>query len=322
MHGSDGPTFDHWDIEVDADDPPDDLAALAADVDDPEEGFFGRGSMTWHINRENAMYLAGVTAALLQLGHPKVAAGVADHSDFSQDPTGRFIRTFEIVDSIVFADLETALEAAMVVRRVHDWVTGELEEDVGPFEAGERYDANTEENLLWVHATLLDQSIQAYETFVGDLTDAEKEEYYQEAKVFGQLFGVSRERYPETLSDFWGYYERELEGTVAVGTRGMEQRNQLLEATVLPGVSRLRLLRPIQAFFGAATMPEPARAAFELPWNDRRQRLYDAVAAGVRRLLPYVPYRIRYNRNYRRNVRRLQDSHAADRGVDKPQASR
>jgi uncharacterized protein (DUF2236 family) len=322
MHGSDGPTFDHWDIEVDADDPPDDLAALAADVDDPEEGFFGRGSMTWHINRENAMYLAGVTAALLQLGHPKVAAGVADHSDFSQDPTGRFIRTFEIVDSIVFADLETALEAAMVVRRVHDWVTGELEEDVGPFEAGERYDANTEENLLWVHATLLDQSIQAYETFVGDLTDAEKEEYYQEAKVFGQLFGVSRERYPETLSDFWAYYERELEETVAVGTRGMEQRNQLLEATVLPGVSRLRLLRPIQAFFGAATMPEPARAAFELPWNDRRQRLYDAVAGGVRRLLPYVPYRIRYNRNYRRNVRRLQDSHAADRGVDKPRASR
>jgi uncharacterized protein (DUF2236 family) len=268
------------------------------------------------------MYLAGVTAALLQLGHPKVAAGVADHSDFSEDPTGRFIRTFEIVDSIVFADLETALEAAMVVRRVHDWVTGELEEDVGPFEAGERYEANTEENLLWVHATLLDQSIQAYETFVGDLTDAQKEEYYQEAKVFGQLFGVSRERYPETLSDFWAYYERELEDTVAVGTRGMEQRDQLLEATVLPGVSRLRLLRPIQAFFGAATMPEPARTAFELPWNDRRQRLYDAVAAGVRRLLPYVPYRIRYNRNYRRNVRRLQDGHAADRGVDKPQASR
>jgi uncharacterized protein (DUF2236 family) len=322
MHGGDGPTFDSWDIEVDTDDPPDDLAALAADVENPAEGFFGRGSMTWHINRENAMYLAGVTAALLQLGHPKVAAGVADHSDFSEDPTGRFIRTFEIVDSIVFADVDTALEAAMVVRRIHDWVTGELQEEVGPFEAGETYEANTEENLLWVHATLLEQSIVAYETFVGDLTDDEKEEYYQEAKVFGQLFGVPRELYPETLGDFWEYYERELEETVAVGSRGTEQRDLLLEASVVPGLSRLRVLRPIQGFFGAATMPEPARAEFELEWNGRRQRIYDAFAAGVRRLLPYVPYRLRYNRNYRRNVRRLQESRAAELGADQPKASR
>jgi uncharacterized protein (DUF2236 family) len=322
MHGSDGPSFDHWDIEVDIDDLPEDLAALAAEVETPAEGFFGQGSMTWQINRENAMYLAGVTAALLQLGHPKVAAGVADHSDFSEDPTGRFIRTFEIVDSIVFADLETALEAALVVRRIHDWVTGELQEDLGPYEAGETYDATTEENLLWVHATLLEQSIVAYETFLGELTDDEKAEYYQEAKVFGELFGIPRERYPETLDDFWAYYERELEETVAVGTRGMEQRDLLLEASVIPGVSRLRALRPIQAFFGAATMPEPARETFELPWNGRRQRIYDGVVGVVRRLLPYVPYRLRYNRNYRRNIRRLRDSHRAELRPDHPKASR
>jgi uncharacterized protein (DUF2236 family) len=68
-------------------------------------------------------------------------------------------------------------------------------------------------------------------------------------------------------------------------------------------------------------MPEPARAEFELEWNDRRQRIYDAFAAGVRGLLPYVPYRLRYNRNYRRNVRRLQESRAAELGADQPKAS-
>lgn len=321
MHGSERPDFDHWDIEVDTSDPPDDLEALIEDVDTPEEGFFGQGSMMWRIGRENALYLAGVTAALLQLGHPKVAAGVADHSDFSEDPTGRFVRTFEIVDSIIFADLETALEASMIVRRIHEWVTGELAEDVGPFAEGETYEANREENLLWVHATLLEQSIVAYETYVEELTDAEKEEYYQEAKAFGQLFGIDPERYPETLEDFWAYYERELEETVAVGERGMEQRDLLLEATVLPGISRLRVLRPVQAFFGAATMPEPAREAFELEWSDRRQRVFDAFAGAVRRVVPYVPYRLRYNPNYRRHIRRIERSPTVELRAGHPKAT-
>lgn len=305
MHGSGTPDFDHWDIEVDTSDPPPDLIPLIEDVDDPAEGFFGPGSLVWRINRENSLYLCGVTAALLQLGHPAVAAGVADHSDFSEDPTGRFIRTFEIVDSIVFADLETALEASMIVRRIHDWVTGEIQEDLGPYEAGDSYEANNEPNLLWVHATLIEQALAGYETFVGDIPPEQKEAFYQESKDFGVLFGIDVERYPETLDDFWDYYERELSESIEVGERGMEQRDLLLEASAFPGVSRTRLLKPIQAFFGAATMPEPAREEFDLEWNDRRQRIHDGFATVVNRLLPYLPDRVRYNRNYLRNMRRL-----------------
>jgi uncharacterized protein (DUF2236 family) len=299
--------FDHWNLEVDTSDPPEDIARLAEDVETPEEGFFGPDSMMWRINRENALFLNGPTAALLQLGHPKVNAGVADHSDFSEDPNGRFVRTFEIVDSIVFGDLDTAVEAAMTVRRVHDWVTGELEEDVGPFAAGEEYDANRDENLLWVAATLIEQAINGYERYVEELTDAEKEQYYQESKIFGQLFGIPEELYPETLEDFWAYYEQELEETVAVGERGMEMRNTLLDASAIPGIDSLRLLRPIQGFLAAGPMPEPAREEFEFTWNGRRQALYDAFSGAVSRALPYLPDVLRYNRNYRRNVDRLQN---------------
>jgi uncharacterized protein (DUF2236 family) len=304
-----GADFDFWNVTVDTSDPPAEIAREIETVENPEEGFFGPDSMVWQVNRENAAFLNGITAAALQLGHPKVNAGVYDHSDFDKDPNARFVRTFAIVDSILFGDVETAVEAAMTVRRVHDWVTGELEEDVGPYEAGEEYDANQEDNLLWVAATLIEQALRAYETYVEELTDAEKEQYYQEIKTFGVMFGVPREKYPETIDDFWDYYETELEETIGVGERGMENRNNLLDASALPGTNSLRILRPIQGFLAAGPMPEPAREAFGLTWNRRRQFLYDAFTSVVSGVLPHLPDALRYNRNYRRNVSRLQNFH-------------
>ena len=58
-----------------------------------DAGLFGPGSMAWRIDGE-ALILAGGTAALLmQLAHPAVAAGVAQHSDFRADPFARLRRT-------------------------------------------------------------------------------------------------------------------------------------------------------------------------------------------------------------------------------------
>lgn len=312
MH-SDTP-FEAFDVSVDPSDPPPDIEALIeAEVDRPEEGFFGPGTVTWRVNRENALFLAGPSAALLQLGHPMVAAGVDDHSDFDEDPAGRFERTFEIVDNIVFGDLETAVEASMIVRKIHSWVTGELEEDVGPYEAGAEYDANRPDLLLWVQATLIDQALVAYETYVEELSATEKEEYYREAKVFGQLMGIPEETFPETLEEFYDYYERELAETVATGTRGMELKETLFD--------QFTLLSPLYPFFGAATMPEPCREAFDLPWSARRQRLFEGLSTVSRRLVPYLPARVRYNEYYRENASRLGYPLHADTTVGLPWAS-
>lgn len=302
MHASE--PLAEFNVTVDTDDLPADLEELVADVDRPEAGFFGPGSISWRINRENALMLSGVSAILLQLGHPMVAAGVDDHSDFDADPAGRFQRTFAIVDNIVFGDLDTALEAALTVRAIHDPVVGELREDVGPFSAGDRYEANRPNLLLWVHATLLDQALVAYETYVGTLTDAEREQYYQEGKRFGRLMGIPPDRFPATLDDFYAYYERELEESVAVGERGEALKDTLF--------SQFRVFRPLYTFFGAATMPEPCRKAFGLPWSARRQRMFDAVAATVRRTLPLLPARIRYDDTYRASARRLGHPIGAD----------
>lgn len=313
MHSED--PLEAFDVEVETDDLPPDIEALVEAVDRPEVGFFGPETVTWRVDRENAVLLAGASAALLQLGHPMVAAGVADHSDFDADPAGRFQRTFAIVDSIVFGDVETAVEASLTVRQIHSRVTGALTEAVGPYEAGATYDANDPDLLVWVWATLVDQALVAYETYVEALSDADREAYYRESKVFGQLMGVPADAFPETLADFYGYYERELKETVAVGDLGTELKETLLD--------QFAFLGPLYPFFGTATMPAPCREAFDLPWSDRRQRVFEAVASSVRRLLPYLPAWVRYDNRYRENARRLgHPLHADSTAVSRPWSSR
>ncbi|MGH2727734.1 MAG: oxygenase MpaB family protein, partial [Actinomycetota bacterium] len=92
---------------------------VAADV-----GFFGPGSMNWRVNKEQVMLLGGGRALLLQLAHPMVAAGVAQHSDFASDPLKRLRRTLDATLAIVFGTIAEAERAAAQVRAVHNAVRG------------------------------------------------------------------------------------------------------------------------------------------------------------------------------------------------------
>src|SRR6266481_5281836 len=52
----------------------------------PVAGVFGPASLTWRIDREAAIFLGAGRALLLQLAHPWVAAGIAEHSRTLADP--------------------------------------------------------------------------------------------------------------------------------------------------------------------------------------------------------------------------------------------
>jgi uncharacterized protein (DUF2236 family) len=56
-----------------------------------DPGLFGPGSVAWRINAESVLLLGGGRALLMQAAHPLVAAGVADHSDFTAGPLGALL---------------------------------------------------------------------------------------------------------------------------------------------------------------------------------------------------------------------------------------
>jgi uncharacterized protein (DUF2236 family) len=295
--------FDH--VDVDTETLPADLEELADEVDDPEEGFFGPESMVWRVNRENVAALTGQTAIFMQMSHPKIAAAGVTNSNYEEDPIGRARGTAEIVEAVRFADVETALEAAMIIRTMHTWVNGTIGEDVGEFEADAHYSANDPDLLLWVHATLIDQTLLAYEKFVEELTDAEKEQYYQEAKTFGRLFGIPLEKYPETLEEFWEYYETELEETIVVSDQALELQEMFLGGNTVMADVLTGYPERVYEFIVPATLPESLREQYGFEWTPEDQRRYDRFVSRVRRTLPLLPDGLRYNGEYLRNRRRL-----------------
>src|SRR5688500_14670677 len=116
--------------------------------------YFSPDSIFWRVNREGLMVLSGPRALLLELAHPLVAAGVAEHSDFRRNPWGRLFRTVGVMTALNFKPYRQARSAAQHTRKCHTRVQGRLTEDVGPYLAGTPYRADDPFLQLWVLATL------------------------------------------------------------------------------------------------------------------------------------------------------------------------
>jgi uncharacterized protein (DUF2236 family) len=54
-----------------------------------ERPLLGPDTVTWRVNREPVVFMGGGRALLLQVAHPLVAAGVAQHSDYQRHPWKR-----------------------------------------------------------------------------------------------------------------------------------------------------------------------------------------------------------------------------------------
>jgi uncharacterized protein (DUF2236 family) len=91
------------------------LAELTRSVSDPREGLFGPGSISWRVNREAILFAGGGRAALLQLAHPAVSHAIEQHSPTRSDPTGRFVRTFTQVFTMLIGDVASTLHGAAPV---------------------------------------------------------------------------------------------------------------------------------------------------------------------------------------------------------------
>ena len=101
-----------------------------------DPGLTGPGSVTWRISRERVVSLGGLSALLLQLAHPLVAAGVAEHSSFQGDPAKRLMLTLEMLMVTTFGDVRQVGEMTRRIANIHRFVNGSLQEDVGEWHRG------------------------------------------------------------------------------------------------------------------------------------------------------------------------------------------
>jgi uncharacterized protein (DUF2236 family) len=259
------------------------LTSLEQLPGEPRDGFFGPGSVTWRVNRESAVFLGAGRAALLQLAHPWVATALAQHSNLLHDAVGRFHSTFRVIYTMLFGTRAQALEAAKQLYRRHAGIRGELPR-------GEHYEANEVAALCWVHATLLDSAMLAYEFVLPPLPTVEREQYYTESKRMAALFAIPATALPQDWAAFRRYTAEMFDSPLLC----VDPEGQALGQSVMSGVGTR--IRPPQWYHAltAYWMPPRLRAAFALPFGRPQEQAVQRAARWLPRLYPCVPGMLRF----------------------------
>jgi uncharacterized protein (DUF2236 family) len=263
--------------------PSDDDALLArsgiADLPPPEEGLFRSSGWLRRIHNEPSLIFGGGRALLLEIAHPLVAAGVAEHSNFRGDPYGRLQRTLDAMGTIAYGDRRAALAAARSVERAHGRVRGVLAADAGAYRAGTPYHGRDPELVRWVWATLVDTALAVYACFVETPSPDACRSYYAEQCGIGRLLGVPPELVPPDHEAFRKWFDE----TVASDALCVTPISQEIAAAVLAppgGLSdggRVRLIT-------AALLPERLRDAFGLAFGEPERARFEALCGSVRSL--------------------------------------
>jgi uncharacterized protein (DUF2236 family) len=254
-------------------------------------GLFGPDSIIWRVNRESAVTLAGTCAILMQFAHPKVAAGVRDHSSYQIDAVGRLRRTLDLTMAMVFGPRRAAMQAVRTINSRHRAVRGP------------GYSATDPQLLLWVQATLVYSAIRGYRALVGPLSDAEADDYYQDTKEIGVLLGVPREMYPASVQAFDAYLHGMIDRReVAVGADARRMSEVILHPE-FRGVPRMALA-PL-AVITAGLLPPSLREGYGLKWGRAQRAAFATVRAGLPRLVAIAPEPVRWLPPARDAYRRL-----------------
>ncbi len=229
-------------------------------------------------------------AILMQFAHPLVARGVAEHSAFRAEAFGgwrRLHRTLGAMLALTFGDRVEAQRAADRINAIHERVDGRLPHAAGPFAAGTPYTACDPALLAWVHATLVDSFLLAYELYVRRLSPAERDDYCAESAQIEGLLRIPAGALPRTAQALESYVAGRLaSGEIRVTDTARTLARGILyppmSAPAWPALAVMRL---------AATglLPPALRDEYGFPWNARRAATLRASTAAIRTLLPIVP---------------------------------
>jgi uncharacterized protein (DUF2236 family) len=247
-------------------------------------------SVSHRVNAERLMLLGWSRAILLQLAHPLVAAGVADHSSFRGGPFAaatRLRQTVRAMLSLTFGGEKDRTATLERIRAIHRRVHGRLPMAAGIFPASTPYSAEDPALLLWVHVTLLESIPLVYERLVAPLTETERDAYCREAAAVVIDLGARSDEVPRRWSDVKRYLDRVYSsGAITVSAQARELAVAVLSPPFAPLIAPVA---GINRLVTAGLLPEAVRDQYGFAWSHAHERRLARAFAAVRacrRLLP------------------------------------
>jgi len=264
----------------------------------PDIGLFGPESVTWKVHNEPIVTVGGLRSLYLQALHPRAAAAITQNSGYKSDPWGRFMRTSDYVDTVLYGSTDEVERIAGRIRRMHSRMTA-----TDP-RTGEQFRVDEPDLLRWVHVTEVESFLSTARRAGLRLTDDEVDGYYTEQLKAAELVGLDPATVPGTAAEMAAYYE-DIRPQLGITREGAETALFLTVPTV-PGSWGLgRALRlglsfgpPRWAYFGiagtaVALLPAWARRLYGglgLPTTDLSA---DLSVRGMRLLMAAVPAQYR-----------------------------
>ena len=214
------------------------------------------------IHSDASMFIGGMRAILFQSLHPLAMAGVAQHSDYRNDPWGRLQRTADFMASTSFAPADVAQRSVDMVIAVHKRVHGVASD-------GRPYSASDPHLLRWVHIAEVDSFVRAHKAYGSQPLDAAGYDGYVEDMAFvARKLGVPA---PPTsvqgVRDQISQFRSELHGT-------KESRDAARYLLIEPPLDlAARIPYSLIAASAVAILPAWARADLRLPYLPITERV-------------------------------------------------
>jgi uncharacterized protein (DUF2236 family) len=197
---------------------------------------------------EGILLAGGLRAVLLQLAHPAVGHGVAEHSAFETDPLARLRSTLAYVYVVAAGEEDLVRRVARAVGRAHRPVVG------GP-DAPVAYDARDPALQFWVAATIHDTAIRIVEAVWGPLPAALANELLARNGRLATVLGLPAGEWPATREAFDAAFAAV---PLAFDEATLPVVRALIRARAAP--RWIRAVMPVYATATLSSMPETGLA--------------------------------------------------------------
>ena len=207
------------------------------------------------VHADASMFIGGLRALLLQTLHPLAMAGVAQHSDYKNDPWGRLQRTADFLAATTFGPADEAQRIIDRILHVHSFVVGQASD-------GRKYSANDPHLLRWVHVVEVDSFLTAHTRFGEQvLTKEQRDGYVEDMSMIATKLGVPAPPKTErSLRDQMKSFKNELQSTA----ESRDAIKYLMFNPPLPYPARAAYYSLVAAT--VATLPAWSRDMLRIPY--------------------------------------------------------